>query len=179
MELRWTSLAFRTLGELAEWPLYDLVRQKGSSGLALQRLAHGIDTSHIEGQHRRRAISQEHTFAQDIDDAAVLSDRVQQQVAQVSQELQRKNSYARVVKLKLRYADFATLTRQVTLPHPTDQMEILRQAALRLFEETWEATRTIRLIGVGVQGLQTTRQLTFWNEQPPCVNDHPITHSPP
>jgi DNA polymerase-4 len=160
------SMGIHTLGDLAAWPLHDLVRRVGGYGLTLQRCAQGFDTSSIELHPRRRAISQEHTFAEDCADPAVLRERLLRQATQVSQELHHKGCYARVVKIKLRAADFTTLTRQLTLSLPSDQAEVVREAALRLFQQEWNG-EPLRLIGVGVQGLQTVRQLTLWEETSP------------
>jgi len=157
------TLGIGTLGDLAAWPLPDLVQRLGGYGFALQRCAQGFDASHIASHHHRHAISQEHTFAEDCADPALLHDRLCRQAAQVSQEVQRKGWYARVVKIKLRTADFTTVTRQCTLSLPTDQTGVVREAALQLFHQAWNG-EPLRLIGVGVQGLQTARQLAFWEE---------------
>jgi len=85
------------------------------------------------------------------------------------------------VKLKLRWDDFTTVTRQATLAMPTDQVFPLLQVALLLFEQTWDADLPVRLIGVGVHGLQRTRQLQMWdmgeNEQSAFPHNH-VTAQP-
>jgi len=65
----------------------------------------------------------------------------------------------------LRWQDFTTLTRQSKLTTPTDQGNVLYQTAWELFEKTPNKGQAIRLIGVGVSGLQTaTLQLELWHE---------------
>jgi hypothetical protein len=59
------------------------------------------------------------------------------------------------VKLKLRWADFTTLTRQVTLAQPTNLDSDIYEAALHLFEQTWPLGKRVRLIGVGVSGFES------------------------
>ena len=69
------------------------------------------------------------------------------------------------VKIKLRWSDFTTLTRQATLPQPTDLDNEIYGTALQLFERAWVPARPVRLIGVGVTGLgPAARQLALWNE---------------
>ena len=74
----------------------------------------------------------------------------------------------RTVKLKLRWSDFTTLTRQVTLPAPTDQDEAIYQAVLPLFDNLWQTPRPVRLLGVGVSHFDAppTRQLSLWEVEP-------------
>jgi DNA polymerase-4 len=67
------------------------------------------------------------------------------------------------VKLKLRWSDFTTLTRQSSFPQPLDDGEQIRLAAIRLFDQEWQG-QLVRLIGVGVTGLSNTaRQLSLWD----------------
>jgi DNA polymerase-4 len=73
------------------------------------------------------------------------------------------------VKLKLRWSDFTTLTRQSTLPKPTDQDEEISRAVLALFETVWQTPRPVRLLGVGVSHFDSPpplRQLSLWDVEP-------------
>jgi DNA polymerase IV len=161
--LRMSGIA--TLGDLAAWPMRDLQRRYGRYGLLLQRSAQGIDLSEIEMTHQRKAISQEHTFPLDVVDRAMLIETMTRQSSKVSDTLQIKGQFATVVKIKLRWEDFTTLTRQTTLAEPTDVAVVISQTAHQLFTQVWKTARPIRLIGVGVSGLQTTRQLRLWDTE--------------
>ena len=62
------------------------------------------------------------------------------------------------------WLDFTTPTRQLTLPQPTDEAEVIIEAALRLFHQIWIGEHAVRLIGVGVSGLGApSRQLSLWD----------------
>ena len=70
----------------------------------------------------------------------------------------------RTVKLKLRWPDFTTLTRQTTLPHSTDRDEEIIKAALALLKIVRRPRQAVRLLGVGVSGLGApVRQLGLWD----------------
>jgi hypothetical protein len=71
----------------------------------------------------------------------------------------------RTVKLKLRWQDFTTLTRQVTLAAPCDLDDEIYQAALALFEGVWKPGGLVRLLGVGVSHFEAppARQLSLWD----------------
>jgi nucleotidyltransferase/DNA polymerase involved in DNA repair len=68
------------------------------------------------------------------------------------------------VRLKLRWADFTTLTRQITLDRPTNLDRDIYTAAEQLFGQTWPSGKRVRLIGVGVSGFETDAyQLGLWD----------------
>jgi hypothetical protein len=76
----------------------------------------------------------------------------------------RRSSKTTTVKLKFRWPDFTTPTRQLTLPQPTDESEVIAEAALRLFGQIWTGEQAVRLIGVGISGLGAPpRQLSLWD----------------
>jgi predicted heme/steroid binding protein len=89
----------------------------------------------------------------------------------------RDEGYAGVtVKLKLRWPSFTTLTRQMTLPSPTDRDDRIASAALTLFEKVWSPGKPVRLLGVGVSGLGAPpRQLSLWEDVPKAANLEPET----
>jgi len=95
---------------------------------------------------------------------AILSDKV-------GRRLRKDGLQGTTVKLKLRWSDFTTLTRQVTLPHATHHDEEIYQSVLDLFQRVWIVGRPVRLLGVGVSGFeQEARQLGLW-EQPKVEAD--------
>ena len=72
------------------------------------------------------------------------------------------------VKLKIRWPDFTTPTRQLTLRGPTNEADEIADAALRLFRQIWPRGQAVRLIGVGVSGLGAPpRQLSLWDAPSP------------
>ena len=90
------------------------------------------------------------------------------QAAEVASALQRKGMQGTTITLKLRWADFTTLTRQTTLSSATNQEALIAASALRLFAENWQTGLPVRLIGVGVSGLSTPATLaTLWESTGP------------
>lgn len=158
------ELGMVTIGDIARWPEAELVGRFGKNGHDLSVHAKGIDHRPVEAQRETKSISQETTFTRDVCDGEQLRRILGEQAASVSQELKRKHLIAATVKLKLRWSDFTTLTRQSTLAQPTDDSEQLRLVALRLLEQAWQG-QLVRLIGVGVSGLsEDARQLSLWDE---------------
>jgi DNA polymerase-4 len=166
---RLSELGIHTIGDLARWPVEDLRLRFGKHGAELSRHAIGIDDSPIVTQHEAKSISQEVTFARDIQDPESLRKTLRQLSEQVGRSLRKSGLHGRTVKLKLRWHDFTTLTRQITLPHPSDLDEEIFQAVLGLFENVWKSPRLVRLLGVGVSHFDPppSRQLSLWETTAP------------
>jgi DNA polymerase-4 len=163
---RLAEQGIHTIGDIAHRPEADLIRWFGESGRDLRRHALGRDDSPVATEHEVKSISQETTFARDLRDDKALADTLRELSAQVGRRLRRADLAGTTVKIKLRWPDFTTLTRQVTLPQPTDQDEEIFTTALDLLERVRPSGKAVRLIGVGVSGLGTpVRQLELWGQE--------------
>jgi DNA polymerase-4 len=166
-QARLAELGLRTIGDIAAWPQSDLEQRFGASGLDLSRHARGQDDRPVTPEHEAKSISKETTFARDISDLPTLRRTLRELSDQVAASLRENTLAARTVKLKLRWPPFETLTRQTTLPEPTDLENDLFAAAFALFQAVWTRGRPVRLIGVGVSGLQPpARQLSLFAPHP-------------
>lgn len=161
---RLTELGIRTIGDLSKWPEMELVRLFGENGRDLARHSKGIDDRPVVTEHETKSISQEVTFSKDVRNDKVLEDTVREQSAEVARQLRKNNLAGRTIKLKMRWPDFTTLTRQTTLNDPTDQPQVIFKAALELMKSVRKPNQAVRLIGVGVSGLgEPVRQLGLWD----------------
>jgi DNA polymerase-4 len=159
-------LGIRTIGDLARWREADLTQRFGKHGTDLSQRARGIDDSPVEPESETKSVSKETTFSRDVRDGQVLKRTLRQLSEEVGRKLRRDQLTGSTVKLKLRWQDFTTLTRQVTLEQPTNHDDVIYQAALDLFEHNWAQGRPVRLIGVGISGFREgSQQLGLW-EQP-------------
>ena len=114
-EARLAEMNILTMGDLASLPEKELVRVFGKPGYDLSVHARGIDDRPVTTYHETKSISQEITFARDIRDAKLLHNTITKLVRQVSARLREENLYGSTVKLKLRWPDFTTISRQSTL----------------------------------------------------------------
>lgn len=162
------GMGILTIGDIAAWPPEDLARRFGQHGEDLARRARGQDERPIVTERAAKSISQETTFAHDVRDRERLEQTIRTQAQEVAGKLQRKGLMGTSVKLKIRWPDFTTPTRQLTLQQPTNDVETITDAALRLFNQIWPERQPVRLIGVGVGGLGTPpRQLSLWDVPAP------------
>jgi DNA polymerase-4 len=156
----------KTIGDLARRPLADLGRWFGENGRDLSRRAHGMDDSPVVTEHEVKSISQETTFIKDVSDDKALAATLRELSSQVGRRLRQADIAGTTVKIKLRWPDFTTLTRQVTITQPTDQDEEIYIIALDLLDKVRAKGKVVRLIGVGVSGLGAPlRQLELWGSQ--------------
>ncbi len=151
---RLKSLGIHTIGDLARDPEQKLVKLFGKYGHDISRHARGVDNSPIEPEHDIKSISQETTFDRDIADAVKLHQVLRNQSEKVAFRLRSKNLTATTVRIKVRWPDFSTQSRQLTLPQATNQDTVITHGALTLFDSLWDGKIKVRLIGVGVSGLQ-------------------------
>jgi DNA polymerase IV len=129
----------------------------------LAQRARGIDDRPVVMERDPKSISQETTFARNLSDEGRLHATLHELSIGVSRELRAKKLAGSTVKLKLRWADFETPTRQMRLDQPTDDGERIYAAAIQLFEKLWQPRRPVRLLGVGVSGLGLeARQMSLW-----------------
>jgi DNA polymerase-4 len=161
---RLTELGIHTIGDIARWLESDMVRLFGENGRDLARHARGQDDRQIVTEHETKSISQETTFSRDVRDDKALEKTLREHSAQVAHKLRESNLAGTTIKLKIRWPDFTTLTRQVTLEHSTDQDDEITKVAFGLLKGIRKSGQAVRLIGVGVSGLgPPIRQLTFWD----------------
>jgi DNA polymerase-4 len=108
-----------------------------------------------------KSISQERTFGQDINDPQLLKQHIEKMSASVARSLQKRNLVAHTVKVKFRWADFTTFTRQKSLSVGSDDEERICQMATLIWQENWPEGQKMRLLGVGVSGLQEAKVRQF------------------
>jgi DNA polymerase-4 len=147
------ELGATTVGELARLPEEDLRQRFGKHGAGLARQALGIDRRPVFTEHRVKSISQERTFRRDITDPEAIREQLQKMSERVARRLVKNNLVAATVGIKLRYSDFTTLTRQMSLAVPTADEHVIAQATCTLLDRTWQKRRPVRLLGVSAQRL--------------------------
>lgn len=158
------GFGIKTIGDLARHPEADLVRWFGVNGREMWQHARGLDERPIVTSYEAKSISQETTFARDVNDDKALERTLRDLSAEVGRRLRKSSLAGITVKIKLRWPDFTSLTRQVSLPQPTDQDDEIIRTALVLLHKVRPRGKAVRLIGVGVSGFKPPlRQLGLWD----------------
>lgn len=161
------ELGVHTIGDIASYPVRELGRLFGQIGADLHRRAQGIDNSPVHVSHETKSVSHEETFERDTSDARKLRAIIHQQAESISSQLRQIELYGSTVKLKLRWPDFSTITRQQTMERPTDDAQQIEQMALEIFGKQWKPGKLVRLLGIGVTNLgPPSQQLNLWDWDP-------------
>ncbi len=143
----------RTVGDLQDHT-GDLRALVGSFGPKLKQFAFGQDDRPLELGDEIKSISGEETFLQDTEDRKVLRACLREQAEDISGRLKRRRLGAHTVQVKVRYGDFTTLTRQITVEEPlTEAGDIYRLGCFLLGREKL-VSRPLRLLGLGVASLR-------------------------
>jgi DNA polymerase-4 len=160
----------RTVGDVATTPRETLEQALGpATGAQLHQLAWARDDREVVPFEAAKSISAEETFDTDIDDPAQLAREVLRCCVRVGRRLREAGLAGRTVTLKLRFANFRTITRAGTLAVATDTDTELHQVAGELLERLQLGRAPVRLAGVGVSNLQRSDdpvQLRLGSDRP-------------
>jgi DNA polymerase-4 len=137
---------------LSEIPRPMLENLLGKNGTELWRRANGIDDSPIVPYHEQKSVSSESTFHQDITDPEWLNGQLIRLTERAGYDLREQNKLAGCLTIKIRYADFDTQTRQVSIPY-TALDHILVAKAKEIFNRLYDRRQRVRLIGVRLSKL--------------------------
>ncbi len=169
-------LGLRTVADIAHTPLAALQRELGqAAGAHLSALAWGRDDRAVIPGVQDKSIGAEETFATDVDDPEVIRRELLRLSGRTARGLRAGGSVARTVVVKLRLANFKTITRSRTLPEPTDVARKIYVTACDLYEAAGLDPRArLRLVGVRASGLipaaRSVTQLAF-GERPVSWRD--------
>jgi DNA polymerase-4 len=161
-----TRLGLRTIGDIANTPATTLQRALGpAAGAHLSALAWGRDHRPVVPHEPDKSIGAEETFARDVDDPRVVRRELLRLADRTAARLRATEQVGRTVSIKVRFADFTTITRAKTLLEPTDVARVVYDTALALYQALGLERARIRLVGVRVEGLAsssaTPRQLAL------------------
>jgi DNA polymerase-4 len=167
-------IGITTIGELGRLPISFLRHIFGVHGDVIHRYANGIDNRGLELPAPAKSISRESTFAEDTLDRTFLSATLHYLGERVGATLRSRGKQARCVTLKLRYADFESITRSRTLREGIDTDRAIFEVGRRLMEKALEQrAMPVRLVGIGVSNLIEGRQLNMfdpWAERQERLN---------
>lgn len=164
------KLGIRYVGDLAKLDENFLASRFGKWGLALAGKARGQDSgswfdSAIGERDDPKSISHENTFREDVTDRDVIETTLLRLSEMVAKRLREHQLYSRTVQLKLRYEDFTTITRAVTLDHASQLDREIAGAVTGLFRQAWDGRTAVRLLGVHAGSLsQAEGQMNLLDE---------------
>ena len=152
-----TRLGLHTVGDIAHTPQRTLVRALGqATGAHLHALSWGRDERHVVPHEPDKSVGAEETFSRDVDDPEVVRRELLRLAEKTAGRLRGAGLAGRTISIKIRFADFTTITRSRTLPEATDVAAVLYATARGLYEALGLDRARLRLVGVRVEGLVTS-----------------------
>jgi DNA polymerase-4 len=149
-----TRLGLHTVGDIANTPERTLVRALGqAAGSHLYALSWGRDERRVVPHEPDKSIGAEETFSRDVDDPDVVRRELLRLAERTATRLRTAGLAGRTVSVKIRFADFTTITRARTLPEATDVAAVLYGTARTLYEALGLDRARLRLVGIRVEGL--------------------------
>ena len=153
-------LGLRTVADLANTPRATLIRALGqASGAHLAELAWGRDDRVVSTHERERSVGAEGTFARDVDDSELILAELLRLSEKVGARMRRAGFSGSTITIKVRFADFATITRSHKRKVPTDSSRDIFHEARSLFQALHLDRARIRLVGVRVEGVVDTDEV--------------------
>ena len=140
---------------LSEMTLIDLF---GRFGYDLYRKARGISNAPVQPNRIRKSVGSEKTYGKLLYDEASIRSEIAKNAQRVSDNLKKNQKLGRVIVLKVRYSDFSTLTKRMTLDVATDDAKTISQIAQAIFDQLEESSKGIRLLGVTATQLENTSE---------------------
>ncbi|MBI4978145.1 MAG: DNA polymerase IV [Spirochaetes bacterium] len=147
---RMYGMGLHTCADLQAMSRSELTRRFGKFGLELYSFCRGIDERPVYPTHVRKSVGSETTFPEDSTDIAFIEQKLKDEIVTVAEHLMRKNMTGRTVTLKVKYGDFTTITRRMTLDRYVNSTDDIFAACKKLFPDTEIGKRPVRLIGATV-----------------------------
>jgi DNA polymerase-4 len=146
-----------TGADLKKYDIQELVRWFGKVGAYYYKIARGIDERAVEPDRERKSISTENTFNVDL----MTRKEMEAQLDIIADELYRRmkkyNIYGRTVTLKLKYADFTSITRSKSVNHIITSFDDLQEIKAEIFDNLESEAQGVRLLGLGISNLEQIR----------------------
>ena len=166
-EERMLNLGIKTGADLKKISLERLVHYFGKAGNYYYQIAHGRDDRPVQPDRVRKSYGKETTFKSDIDDTDQMLAILEGLAQQVVEGLQREGQRGLTLTLKVKYHDFQTVTRSVTLPEPVAATDPVMVHLKGLLANTEAGNKAVRLLGLSVSNfLDKQRKTKGWVQLP-------------
>lgn len=182
-EEKMRALGIHTGADLKKFPRQHLIQLFGKSGGYFYDIAHGVDDRPVEPNRIRKSIGKETTLSEDIADTVEMVRILEELALELENQLTHRESKGRTITLKIKYADFQSITRSVTLEEPVDGALVITRHLETLLAKTEAGHKKVRLLGVSLSHFdnddtlvtvcgQLPLPLTFRNRPSLAANDH-------
>ena len=144
------SFGIKTGADLKKFKKEKLIQLFGKSGSYFYDIAHGLDHRPVEPNRIRKSIGKETTFSEDINDTDQMIEVLEDIAAKLENSLIKKDAKGRTITLKMKYFDFQSITRSITIDEPADSASVIMKYVRPLLSKTEAGEKKVRLLGISI-----------------------------
>jgi DNA polymerase-4 len=144
------NLGIKSGADLKRYKKEQLIQIFGKSGNYFYDIAHGFDNRPVEPNRIRKSIGKETTFSEDLDDSDKMLEILDDIAVKLENSLMKRDAKGRTITLKVKYFDFQSITRSVTVDEPADSALVIMHYIKPLLSKTDAGTKKVRLLGISV-----------------------------
>src|SRR5210317_588511 len=149
-EEKMLNIGIKTGADLKEYKKEQLIQIFGKSGNYFYDIAHGLDDRPVEPNRIRKSIGKETTFPEDIDDTDQMIEILDDIAVKLENSLMKRDAKGRTVTLKVKYFNFQSITRSVTIDEPADNATVIMKHIRPLLSKTEAGEKKVRLLGISI-----------------------------
>jgi DNA polymerase-4 len=161
-EEKMLNVGIKSGADLKRYKKEQLVQMFGKSGSYFYNIAHGMDDRPVEPNRIRKSIGKETTFIEDIDDTNQMVEILENIADRLENSLIKHEAKGRTITLKLKYFDFHSITRSVTIDEPADNAAVIMEYIRPLLSKTEAGKKKVRLLGISISN--------FDDQESGCAN---------
>jgi DNA polymerase-4 len=163
-------MGIRKIATLQEMPPRAMERAMGLHGLLIWKKANGIDDSPVQPYREQKSMSTEHTFETDTIDIKMVRVILSAMTEKLAYKLRRSGRLTGCISVKIRYADFDTVNKQLSIPYTANDAKLM-EIVYRLFDQLYQRRVLIRLIGVRLSELvRGSYQISLFEDTPEQIS---------
>ena len=144
------SFGIKTGADLKKFKKEKLIQLFGKSGSYFYDIAHGLDHRPVEPNRIRKSIGKETTFSEDINNTDQMIEVLEDIAAKLENSLIKKDAKGRTITLKMKYFDFHSITRSITIDEPADSASVIMKYVRPLLSKTEAGEKKVRLLGISI-----------------------------
>lgn len=164
------SMGIRKIATLQEMPSRAMEQVMGQHGLLIWKKANGIDDSPVQAYREQKSISTEHTFETDTIDIKSIRVLLSAMTEKLAYKLRKSKRLTGCISVKIRYSDFDTVNRQLSIPYTANDRTLIEHAH-SLFKQLYQRRVLIRLVGVRFSELvQGSYQISLFEDTPEIIS---------
>jgi DNA polymerase-4 len=164
------KMGVQTVEMLRKIPVQYLINLLGKQGKMIYERARGIDATPVMAYQEQKSISTEETFTKDSTDMQYMYGELARMCERVAYELRSQNKLCACITVKLRYSNFDTYTKQISIPY-TANTNTIQQAVRNIFDKLYDRRILVRLIGVRLSSLvQGSYQISIFDDTQEHIN---------